>query len=278
MEENTPKEVLVIGLVPEQNVFRQLERYTPLAAYLSIKTGVKIKLKVLIRYGDVIDNFVSAGRDGAFWGSFSYVLAHNRIGVEALARPEAPDGTSTCNGLIFVRTDSGIESIKDMKGKRFIFVDKASTAGYLFPLVYFKQQGVEDYRAYFKEAYFAGTHEDVIRDVLNRKADVGAAKNTVFTRMARADATILQTLKILTRSHDLPENSLALSANVPASVRIELQNALLNMHQDPVGIRVLMTFGAQRFVRTTNKDYEPILRYAREAHLNLARYDYVKHP
>ena len=160
-EDNTPKEALVIGLVPEQNVFRQLERYTPLAEYLSSKTGVKIKLKVLIRYGDVIDNFVSAGMDGAFWGSFSYVLAHKRIGVEVLARPEAPDGTSNCNGLIFVRTDSGIRSIKNMKGKRFIFVDKASTAGYLFPLVYFKQQGVEDHRAYFKETYFAGTHEDV---------------------------------------------------------------------------------------------------------------------
>ena len=117
-----------------------------------------------------------------------------------------------------------------------------------------------------------------IRDVLDGKADIGAAKNTVFARMARADATIVQKLKILTRSHDLPENGLALSANVPVSVRTALQNALLNMHQDAVGIRVLMTFGAQRFVRTTNQDYEPILRYAREARLNLARYDYVNHP
>jgi len=276
-EDSSHKEVLVIGLVPEQNVFRQLERYTPLAEYLSSKTGLKIKLKVLIRYGNIIDNFVSAGMDGAFWGSFSYVLAHNKIGLEVLARPEAPDGTSTCNGLIFVRTDSRIRSITDMKRKRFVFVDKASTAGYLFPLVYFKQQGVEDYQAYFKETYFAGTHEDAVRDVLDAKSDIGAAKNTVFARMARADAMILQKLKILAISHNLPENGLALSANVPASVKISLQNTLLNMHHDPVGTRVLMTFGAHRFVRTTNKDYEPVLRYVREARLNLARYDYVNH-
>lgn len=164
-----------------------------------------------------------------------------------------------------------------MKRKRFVFVDKASTAGYLFPLVYFKQQGVEDYQAYFKETYFAGTHEDAVRDVLDAKSDIGAAKNTVFARMARADAMILQKLKILAISHNLPENGLALSANVPASVKISLQNTLLNMHHDPVGTRVLMTFGAHRFVRTTNKDYEPVLRYVREARLNLARYDYVNH-
>ena len=277
-EVSGPKETLVIGLVPEQNIFRQLERYTPLVEYLATKTGLTIKLKVLIHYGKSIDNFVSAGIDGAFLGSFSYVLARNRTGVEILARPEAPDGTSTCNGLIFVRTDSGIRSMTDMKGKRFVFVDKASTAGYLFPLVYFKQRGVEDYRAYFKETYFAGTHEDAVRDVLDAKSDIGAAKNTVFARMARADATILQKLKILIKSHDLPENGLALGANVPASARISLQNALLSMHRDPVGVRVLKAFGAQRFVRTTNQDYEPILRYTREARLNLARYDYVNHP
>jgi phosphonate transport system substrate-binding protein len=278
MEDSSHKDTLVIGLVPEQNIFRQLERYTPLAEYLSSKTGLKVRLKALIHYGSTIDNLVSAGMDGAFLGSFSYVLARNKTGAEILARPEASDGTSTCNGLIFVRTDSGIRSIKNMKGKRFVFVDKATTAGYLFPLVYFKQQGVEDYRTYFKETYFAGTHEDAIRDVLEAKSDIGAAKNTVFARMARADATILQKLKTLIVSHDLPEIGLALGANVPASVKISLQNTLLNMHQDPVGARVLMAFGAQRFVRTTSKDYEPILRYTREARLNLARYDYVDHP
>ncbi len=276
-EDSHDKETLVIGLVPEQNIFRQLERYTPLTEYLSTKTGLKIKLKVLIHYGKSIDNFVSAGVDGAFLGSFTYVLAHDRAGAEILARPEDPTGTSTCNGLIFVGTDSRIKNMSDMKGKRFVFVDKASTAGYLFPLAYFKQQGVQDHQTYFKETYFAGTHEDVVRDVLDSKSDIGAAKNTVFARMAKADATILRKLKILATSDDLPENGLAVSATVPVATRTALQNALLSMHRDPTGIRVLLDFGAQRFVRTTNQDFEPVLRYAREARLNLARYDYVNH-
>ena len=33
---------LLIGLIPEQNLFRQMERFEPLARYLSLKAGVQI--------------------------------------------------------------------------------------------------------------------------------------------------------------------------------------------------------------------------------------------
>lgn len=32
---------IVIGLIPEQNVFKQVERYKPLAEYIHKKTGIK---------------------------------------------------------------------------------------------------------------------------------------------------------------------------------------------------------------------------------------------
>jgi phosphate/phosphite/phosphonate ABC transporter binding protein len=180
-EEGRHKKEIVIGLVPEQNIFRQIERYTPLAEYLSRKTGLKIKLKVMTSYGEIVDNFVSSEMDGAFGGSLTYALAHNKIGLEVLARPEGLDGKTTCNGLIFVRQDSGISSITDMKGKRFVFVHKASTTGYLFPLVYFKQKGLLNYQGYFKETYCAGTHEDAIRDVLNRMPISAQQKTRYWT-------------------------------------------------------------------------------------------------
>ena len=179
----------MIGLIPEQNIFKQIERYEPLADYLASKMDIEIKLKALARYGNIIDNFVSLGLDGAFFGSFTCALAQRKLGVQVLARPEDLDGSSTYHGLIFVRKDSRIKSIKEMKGKRFVFVDKATTAGFLLPLAYFKKQGIKDYKAYFKEIYFSGTHEDAIQDVLNKKADIGAAKNTVFERLAQSDHT-----------------------------------------------------------------------------------------
>jgi len=265
---------LLIGLIPEQNIFKQLERYEPLTKYLFRKTGAKIELKILPRYGNIIDNFQSSRMDGAFFGSFTYTLAHARVGVEVLARPVALDNTSTYHGLIFVRNDSGIRTARDMMGKRFAFVDKATTAGYLLPLEYFHKHGVSNYKGYLKEAYFAGTHEDAIHDVLNRKADIGAAKNTVFERLAKTDPRIMKELLVLERSPEVPENALALRKDIDAPVRDRLKNALLTMHLDPDGKKVLEQFGALRFIETRNEEYDTVVKYAGEIHLDLSTYDY----
>jgi phosphonate transport system substrate-binding protein len=270
-----PEKTILIGLIPEQNIFKQIERYEPLADYLSGKTGVRINLKILPRYGNIISDFRTEGLDGAFFGSFTYALAHETLGVSVIARPLASDNTSTYHGLLFVRKDSGIRTVADMKGKRFAFVDKATTAGYLLPLEYFHEHGVKNFRTYFRETYFAGTHEDAILDVLNGKTDVGAAKNTVFQRMAEKDHRIMKELVILERSPEVPENGLALKKDIEKTLRERFRVALLTMHDDPEGKKVLERFGAKKFIPTTDRDYDPVYRYAREIHLDLSKYDYV---
>ncbi len=266
---------LLIGLIPEHNIFKQLERYKPLAGYLAKKIGTKIKLKILTRYGNIVDNFVSLGLDAAFFGSFTYALAHAKIDVQVIARPENNLGVSTYHGLIFARKDSGIVSAKDMKGKTFAFVDKATTAGYILPLAYFKKNEIEDYKTFFKETYFTGTHEDAIYDVLYKKADIGAAKNTVFFRIAADDSRITQELNILERSPDVPENGLAVRKHMNKSLKVKLKQALLTMHQDPAGIKILRDFGVQIFIATTKKDYTHVYLYAHLIGLDLRTYDYM---
>lgn len=270
-------QTLLIGLIPEQNVFTQMERYEPLARYISQKTGIGIELKILPRYGNIINNFHSLRLDGAFFGSFTYALAHARISVETAVRPESPEGVSSYYGMIFVRKDSGISSADQMKGKRFAFVDKATTAGYLLPLKYFRENGIENYKEYLSETYFTGTHEDAIYDVLNKRADIGAAKNTVFYRLANSDPRILDELQILTRSPDVPSNALAFRSDLDKAISSSISKTLLDMDQDPQGRAVLKTFGARRFIVTTNKDYQPVFDYAESAGLDLATYDWMNH-
>ena len=265
---------ITIGLIPERNIFEQLDRYEPLADYLSKRIGADIKLKILTRYGNIIDNFVSMGLDGAFFGSFSYALAHVKLGVEPLARPETVDGISTYHGLILVRKDGGIRNAQDMKGKVFAFVDKATTAGYLLPLAYFKENGIDDYQKFLGETYFAGTHEAAIYDLLNKRADICAAKNTVFTRLAARDKRLTQELLLLARSPDVPENGLALRKDFDGTIKNELKKALLSMDKDPEGIDVLKKFGARKFIETTNDDYTSVYKYVKQIGLNLSTYNY----
>ena len=158
----------------------------------------------------------------------------------------------------------------------FAFVDRATTAGYLLPLDYFRRNGIADYRTYFRETWFTGTHEDAIYDVLDGRADVGAAKNTVYERLAAADGRIARELAILDRSPEVPENGLAVREDVPEPVRRALKDALTGMHGDPAGREVLRKFGARRFVAADEADYRPVADYARALALDLSRYDHTR--
>jgi len=111
--------------------------------------------------------------------------AHVKLGVDVLARPEGLDGASTYHGLIFVRKDSGIGSLEQMQGKRFAFVDKATTAGYLLPLAYFNS--IKRTTGPSSANTISRDHEDAVYDVSEQKSDIGAAKNTVFNRLAQSD-------------------------------------------------------------------------------------------
>jgi phosphonate transport system substrate-binding protein len=274
-KKSPPKESILIGLIPEQNIFEQIERYEPLADYLSEMTGINIKLTVLTRYGNIIDNFVSMGLDAAFFGSFTYTLAHAKLGVEAIARPMTIDGISSYHGLIFARKGGEIKNAEDMKGKTFVFVDKATTAGYLLPLSFFKKNGIENYKTYFKETYFAGTHEGAIYDVLNKKADIGAAKNTIYYKLANSDSRIKNEMFVLEKSPEVPENGLAVRKDLDVSIKNKMKDALLNMHNDPDGKKVLGIFGAQRFIETKDDDYSGVYRFVKTIKLDLATYDYI---
>ncbi|MEW6718818.1 MAG: phosphate/phosphite/phosphonate ABC transporter substrate-binding protein [Thermodesulfobacteriota bacterium] len=261
-----PAPKVLIGLPPERNIFRQIERYEPLAAYLGRKAGVRIELKVLASYDNVISDFQAMNMAGAFFGSLSYVIAHERMGLEAVARPENMRGGNTYQGLIFVRKNSGIRMASDMKGKRLALVGRATLVGCLLPRVYFKENGVEDYRTFVGEAYYAGTHEDVIRDVLDGKADIGAAKNTVLdTMIAEGQRGANGGVRVLAVSPQVPENVLALRPDLDAKLAAGIREALLTMDGDAEGKRVLQDFGARRFIETGNDDYKAVYRYAEKA-------------
>lgn len=265
---------LLIGLIPEQNIFRQRERYLLLKNYLSGRLGITVNFTSLSRYGNIIDRFREERMDGAFFGSFTYALARQQLGVEPLARPVNLDGTSTYHGYIFVRKDSGIRGVPGMRGKRFAFVERATTAGYLFPLAYFRSSGIHDLQRYLGQSFFSGSHDAAILAVLNREADIGAAKNTIYDQLAGENARIEQELVILSASGVVPQNCLAVRRDLDPVLKSELKQALLKMDSDPEGLEVLRRFGARGFVETADRDYSYLYALAAQVGIDLKTYHY----
>jgi phosphonate transport system substrate-binding protein len=267
--------ILRIGLIPEQNIFAQKKRYEPLMAYLGKELGVSIEIRMLPRYGDVIEKFQELGLDGAFFGSFTGALAVAKLGLQPLARPEHMDGTSTYYGLVFAKKGRGLGNAAELRGKRMVFVDRATTAGYLLPLAYFRSLGIQDYRSWFAEYYFSGTHENAIKDVLDGYADIGAAKNTVFDRIAAGNPRFTSELGILATSPQVPSNALSVRSDLDGDLILSLKKELLAMHQSRGGRAVLAAMQMRRFVETRSEDYQTVRDYAHGIELDLAAYNYL---
>jgi phosphonate transport system substrate-binding protein len=212
--------------------------------------------------------------DGAFFGSFTGALAIEKLGVEPIARPVNLDGSSTYHGYLFVRRDSGINDMKDMKGKKMAFVEKATTAGFIFPVAYLKQNGVPDFKKYFSEYYFAGSHDAAIYAVLDRKADIGAAKHSIYDRLRKVEPRVDKELVVLEESAKVPSNGLCVRKGLEKDIIRKLKEALLNIDKDPEGKAVLEHFGAIKFIATTVADYRPVFDLANTAGIDIKKYNY----
>ena len=256
------------------NIFEQKARFRMLGEYLGRKIGVPVRFTILSRYGNILERFEAERMDGAFFGSFTGALAIERLGVVPLARPVNLDGSSTYHGHVFVRKDSGIRTAADMRGKRMAFVDRATTAGYVFPLAWLREHGIPRPDGFFSEYYFTGSHDAAVMAVLDRKADVGAAKHSVFDRVRRENPRVERELVILANSPPVPSNGLCVRRDMEPDLREAFRRALLDLAGDATGDAVLARFGALRFVETSADDYRPVLELARHAGIDPKRYTY----
>lgn len=265
---------LIVGLIPEMNVFEQVERFSPLAEVLSERIGVQVEFSMLSRYGNIVERIADKEIDAAFLGSFTGALASAQLGMEPVARPINLDGSSTYWGYLFVRRDSGIESVEQMRGLRLALVEKATTAGYVFPVAYFRERGVEEVEDYFGEVQFWGSHDAAIQAVLDDRADVGAAKNTIWEYVAAKKPRLASDLRILETSARVPSNGLFLSREVDPAIREAIRSTLLTLHEDPSGTVVLEKLRALGFVPTDLVSYKPVFDMAQAAGIDISSYSY----
>ncbi|MGD2080024.1 MAG: phosphate/phosphite/phosphonate ABC transporter substrate-binding protein [Nitrospirota bacterium] len=263
-------DVFLLGLIPEENIFRAIQKHRPLEAYLGEKLGVKVKFTVLSRYGDIVDRYISRDMDGAFFGIYTSALAMEKLGVEPIVRSLNNDGSSTARGYLFARKDSGIRNIEDMKYKRAAFVDKATATGYIFAVAYLMENGIEDIDEFFSEYFFTGSHESTIYSVLDGRADVGAAKGRVLDRLIEKDPLIKDEIYIISRSINLPDNTLMIGGDIRPAAREKLRNALLTMDRTPRGAEILETLGIRKFVVASPEDFEVVKELAAKAGIKTA--------
>lgn len=276
-EDNRPvfaSQILNIVLVPEKNIYEQRQRYGIIAQYLSKHLAMDVRITIMSTYGKICDAFLDGKADAGFLGSFSYVLTRAKAGVEPIARPVWLDGSSTYNGYIFVRKDSGIRTVADMKNKRLALVDRVTTAGYIFQLDYLKKQGVDNMEEYFRDIYFTGGHDASAWAVYTGEADVGGGKNHIFHGLEKEYPDFREKMLVLARSPDVPSNGMVVRADLDPQLKKRLTELLLGLDDTPDGRSVLKDFGALSFIENRDEDYQSLHKMVEELSLDLSEYRY----
>lgn len=270
------KETLIIGVVPEINLVKQMDRYVPLSDYLDKKTGMNVEIKPLSNYGQLYEDLRDGRVDGGFFGSLVYAITNARIDIIPIARPVQPNGNSTYKGTLFFRKDAGIKKPADMKGKTIALVDPATTGGYLAQKDYFANNGINMDKDL--KILWAGSHEAAIQAVLSNQAELGGAKSTIVAKYRQGNRVFDTFLQIIdeTPKVGVPDNTLAVRKSLEHRKTAILRRSLLEMGNDPEGRVVLKKFGAIRFIPTTNADFKSLYDLTRHLKIDLSSYPYKK--
>jgi phosphonate transport system substrate-binding protein len=180
--------------------------YRPLAAHLAARLGRAVQLRTVDSWEGLAKALANGQVDLALMGPWGYVLAHHAAGAQAVSTIEY-DGRPEYHALIVTHPDSGIRTIADLKGRTFAFGDKGSTSGYLIPLHFFMNQGIDPERHFAKvvHAKHQAIETQVAAGVLDAGADYNRNRNAMIAQgLIRAERSV-----VIWQSDPLPNDAFA---------------------------------------------------------------------
>jgi phosphonate transport system substrate-binding protein len=241
---------LVMGLIPIEDPKAMMEQIQPMKAWLEKEVGQNIELFTATDYTGVIEAMRAKKVDFAWFGPFSYVLAHERAGAEAFAVGIDARGKSTyCSYLVATPETArklgistqlvGEEGMKVIAQKldkhknefTFSFTDPASTSGYAVPRYFMWKVGLDPEKV-FKKVGFSGTHDAAELMVKNKTVDMVADNDMTNPAMVAKGQISPQTNIIIWKSIPLPGSPVAYRKDLPESVKAALKKAITTIPKE----------------------------------------------
>jgi phosphonate transport system substrate-binding protein len=261
-------EKFVYGILPSEDTEVLSTRYEPLEEYLAEELGVEVEFFQATDYNAVIEAMRNEHIHASHFGPFSYILAHDRSNAEAFAMGVESEDDATYNSVIVTLEDSGIESLEDLEGSDFAWVDAASTSGHLFPKAHLVNEldlTVDEVDAMFGNTVFAGGHDTALLALLNGDVDAAGIGDFIIDRLAdtHGEHENLEQLKILATTDDIPRGPDAIHADLPESFKQAVADAFHTMHEEPALEQFMEEFNYQGgFLPVEDAEYDIIRQTA----------------
>ncbi|MBX3205224.1 MAG: phosphate/phosphite/phosphonate ABC transporter substrate-binding protein [Labilithrix sp.] len=257
------------GIVQAQELERAGRSvFDELCELVSQATGVPFRPTVAGAYRD-LSAALEQGTVGLAWlPPLPAIDLEARRVASVLAIPARNGATSYHSALIVRR--GGPRAVADLRGRRAVWVQRDSAAGYLVPRMRLAAQGVDVLR-YFTRELFVHSHPGVVDAIVDGEADVGAtychvdaANKVVRGAWMDDDSRPLRPIDVLATFGPIPNDALVGSNGLSASARSSLTRWLLD--PSPRARELFRRLlGSDDFRVPTSAHYDPLKHMARAA-------------
>jgi phosphonate transport system substrate-binding protein len=251
------------AVLPRLSAGDMYAMFKPLEEYLTAEVGEKVSVVTAKDFAAFKEMVRTGHADIGFANPLIYVQLRKESGVEPLALSEESKAGSKFRGIIIARKDGGINKLQDLKGKKLIFVDKDSAAGYIFQMLLLSKSGMDIHKD-FTTLPFAKKHDNVTIAVFNGTADAGGIREDDLEKMK--EKVNISQLKIVAYTDYFPNWPVFANAKLNKDVTAKIRSALLKLKPgNPESEKILRRAQLEGFISVKDKDYDELRKAAKVA-------------
>jgi phosphonate transport system substrate-binding protein len=271
----TAERPIVMALVPSLDTQKLVKDGKVLAGLLEKQTGLKFRIEVPANYTAVV-TAMGAGKVDVGWLSpVPYVIAHDMYGTRVILT-SVRDKSTKYWSFIIARTDSGINKLADLKGRKFAYGDPMSTSGTIYPKHLIRTSGY-DPEKFFSQVISAGAHDKVVMAVYNKQVDAGAIYGGVVSdarlKVKNMMPDVLEKTKVIARSIEIPNDTVSVRKDLPEDIVKKVTDGLVAVSKSDEGREAIMTvYGIDGFVIAKDSDYDSVRKIARAEGIKLEQF------
>jgi len=250
---------LHLVLTPSQKPTDLLATGEEFARTLTKLTDIPIRVTVASDYAAVIEALRNRTADLAFVHPVGYVLASREAKATIVVR-NLWHGKSSFSSRIYVRRESGIKSLEELRGKTIAFIDPASSSGYTYPMVLLIQRGLvknRDPKTFFREVVFAGAHDAGMRALLNGHVDALASFDMAREQYLK-DPAERERVVYIAETPEIPEAGIAARAGLDPATFAKVRGALLQIRAPEYAELLRRLYEIDGFAPADDRDYDPV--------------------
>jgi phosphonate transport system substrate-binding protein len=250
---------LHLVLTPSQKPTDLLAAGEEFGRVLGQLVGIPVRVTVASDYAAVIEALRNQTADLAFVHPAGYVLANREAKARIVAKNQW-HGKTTFTSRIYVRKESGIKTLDELRGKTMAFVDPASSSGYIYPMVMLIQRGLvknRDPKTFFREVTFAGSHDASMQALLNGHVDAIASFDMAREQYLK-DPAQRERVVFVAETTPIPEAGIAAREKLDPAVFARVRGALLKIQGPQHAPLLKRLYDIDGFEPAEDREYDPV--------------------